>query len=464
MSQLQHDVLRARLGDDLKRELEWERCLLGSLRLTARNQGRHLFDPSGLALYSAQIDEIVARILAAPELREHVSSRGFEVTTTEMKLLRHSTEYACLTLLSQSDPAGVIRTRLSEACPTSQVWADAAPVVLDDESRHWLISHVLWLFASWMLDEVIDSNLQVDPSVYAATAQVLVELWDPLLLSGDMREARQQKIDGLRCLWQSHGVGEQYAQLTSTSMIAFLMCHENLARAGFSPREASLVCDWTTGYLDSLLSVREALRSLENSHCSFERFVAARQPNTAIDLPILFLLLWHGRALGISPQRICRITSELHPTQGNYRGWMRDAMIISGVGNDLVDVGRDLQAGSMNTVLCVYGEMYRKNPFEDAAQDEEGLRRAYRDVADRLNHMLDAMALDFREEHEAVEQRRSTLFHTRAEVLAVVTALVDTCFATVYSGFVCKRYREGAMDLVEALSAPARERAAGIGE
>lgn len=448
MSQLQHIVSRAHSHDHLDRELEWERCLLESLRLTKRNQARHLLDPSGLELYRARIDEIVAWILRDPELREHVSSRGFEVTSIEEKLLRHSAEYVFLTLLSQSDPTGVIRERLSNGCTPGQVWADAAPMALDSESRYWLISHILWLYAFWMLDDVIDSNLQVDPSIYATTAQVLLELWDPLCA------ARQQKIDGLRCQWQSYGVKEGHAQLISTSMVAFLMGHQNLARAGFSPRETSLVCDWTTGYLDSLLSVREALRSLEDRHCSFEQFVAARQPNTAIDMPILFLLIWHGRALGIPPQRICRISKELHPTQGNYRGWMQDAMRISGVGNDLVDVGRDLESRAMNTVLCVYGEMYRKNPFEDSTLDEAGLRRAYHDVAGRLNHMLDTMALGFREEHQAVEQRRSMVFQTRAEMLAAVTALVDTCFATMYAGFVCARYRQGAMELIDALSGP----------
>jgi hypothetical protein len=453
MSQLKRVIARPRSRDDLDRELEWERCLLESLRLTASNQARHLVEPSGLELYGAQIDEIIAWILETPEFRAHASRRGFEVTATEMKLLRHSTEYAFLILLSQSDPAGVIRKRLSEARGASQAWADAAPLALDGQSRHWLISHVMWLFASWVLDEVIDSNLQVDPSIYAATAQVLIELWDPRFLRSGMQEVGQQKIDALGSLWESHGVGEQHAQLISTSMVAFLMCHQNLARAGFSARESHLVCEWTTGYLDSLLSVRETLHSLASSRCSFEQFVTARQPNTAIDLPILFLLLWHGRALGVSPHRICRLASELHPTQGNYRGWMRDAMIISGIGNDLVDVERDLQAGSMNTVLCVYGEMYGKSPFDGPALDAEGVRRAYRDVAGRLNHMLEALALDFREEHEAVEQRQSALFHTRAELLAAVTALVDTCFATVYSGFVCARYREGATALIDALSA-----------
>jgi hypothetical protein len=180
-------------------------------------------------------------------------------------------------------------------------------------------------------------------------------------------------------------------------------------------------------------------------------------------MPILFLLLWHGRALGLSPQRIERIARELHPTQGNYRGWVRDAMIISGIGNDLVDVARDLREGSMNTVLCVYREMYRRNPFEDSARDDKELRRAYREVASRLNHMLDAMARDFLEEHAAVEQRRSALFHTRAEMLAAVTAIVDICFATVYAGFVCARYREGAMALIEALSGADAEQARAIG-
>lgn len=291
----------------------------------------------------------------------------------------------------------------------------------------------------------------------------MIELWDPQFFGGGMREARQQKLDALSSLWRSQGVGDRCVQLISTGLLAFLMCHENLTRAGFSPQEARLVCDWTTGYFDSLPSVREALRSLEENHCSFEQFVAARQPNTAIDMPILFLLLWHGRALGLSPQGIDRIASELHHKQGNHRGWVRDAMIISGVGNDLVDVARDLQDGSMNTVLCVYQEMYRRNPFEDSPLHGEGLCRAYRDVAGRLNRMLDALARDFLEEHEAVAQQRSTLFHTRAELLAAVTAIVDTCFTTIYAGFVCARYREGAMALIEALSGADAEQAPRIG-
>lgn len=437
---------------DLDRELEWERCLLESLRLTSRNQAKQLLDASGLELYSEQIDELVAWVMMAPMLCEHVSRRGFAVTEVENKLLRHSTAYAFLTLLGRSDPAGVIRVGLSESCTSTEAWLDAVPVVLDDQSRYWLTSLIMWLFAAWMLDDVIDSNLQVDPSVYTATSRVLVELWDPLFLCEDMKEARQQKLDELRRLWHSHGVGEQDAQLIATSMLTFLMCYENLAHAGFSPEESGLVCAWTTGFLESLPSVREALLSLASSQCSFEQFVAARQPNTAVDLPILFLLLWYGRALGVKPERICRIANQLHPTQGNYHGWIRDAMIISGIGNDLVDVRRDLPEKSMNTVLCVYGAMHRKNPFEAAALDEEGLRSAYRNVAGRFSHMLDTMLLDFRTELEEVKQGQSTVFQSREEMVAAIAALVDICFATVYSGFVCPRHREGAMELVDALS------------
>jgi hypothetical protein len=440
---------------DLDRELEWERCLLESLRLTSQNQAKQLLDASGLELYREQIDELVAWVLKAPMLCDHVSRRGYAVTAIEVGLLRHSTAYAFLTLLSRSDPAGVIRVRLREGCTSTNAWLDGVPVALADQSLYWLTSLIMWLFAAWMLDDVVDSNLQVDPSVYTATSRVLVELWDPLFLSEDMGEARHQKLAELRRLWSSHGVGERDAQLISTSMLTFLMCHENLAHAGFSPEETGFVCAWTTGFLESLPSVREALLSLANSHCSFEQFVAARQPNTAVDLPILFLLLWYGRALGIEPERICRIANRLHPTQGNYRGWIRDAMIISGIGNDLVDVRRDLPAKAMNTVLCVYGATHRKNPFEAAVLDAEGLRSAYQNVAGRFNHMLDAMLLDFRTELEAVERGQSALFHTRGEMLAVIAAIVDICFATVYSGFVCPRHREGAMELAQALSASA---------
>jgi len=281
-----------------------------------------------------------------------------------------------------------------------------------------------------------------------------------LFLREDMEEARQQKLEELRCLWHSQGVGERDAQLIATSMLTFLMCHENLAHAGFSPEESGLVCDWTTGFLESLPIVREALLSLANSQCSFEQFVAARQPNTAVDIPILFLLLWYGRALGINPERTRRIASELHPTEGNYRGWVRDAMIISGIGNDLVDVRRDLPEKSMNTVLCVYGAMHGKNPFEAGGLEEEGLRSAYRNVAGRLNHMLDAMLLDFRTELEGIQQGQSALFQSREEMVAATAALVDICFATVYSGFVCPRHREGAMELVAALSPAPHEQAA----
>jgi hypothetical protein len=446
---------------DPDRELAWEQCLLESLRLTSRNQARQLLDASGLELYSKQIDELVVWVLKTPMLCEHVARRGFAVTAIENNLLRHSTAYAFLTLLSRSDPAGVIRVRLRESCTSTQAWRDAEPVALDDQSRYWLASLIMWLFAAWMLDDVIDSNLQVDPCLYTATSRVLVDLWDPLFLCEHMREARQQMLDELRCLWRSHGVGERDAQLISTSMLTFLMCYESLAHAGFSPEESGLVCNWTTGFLESLPSVREALLSLANRQCSFEQFVAARQPNTAVDLPILFLLLWYGRALGIAPERICRVANQLHPTQGNYRGWIRDAMIISGIGNDLVDVRRDLPVNAMNTVLCVYGAMHRKNPFEAAAQDAEGLRGAYRNVAGRFNDMLDAMLLDLRTELEAARRGQSALFHTREEMLAVVAALVDICFATVYSGFVCPRHREGAMELVDALSAAPHEQAAG---
>lgn len=431
-------------------ELEWEIRLFESIRLTPANRGRHLLDRSGLEVHGREIDEIAGLVLDELVRAASPSLAGLEETAAA--LVRHSTQYAFLALLSRSDPDGTIRERLSQGRIRHSVWSRAVPAALDGPSRSWLVSYVFWLVACWLADEVIDANLHVDARVYGVTAYALFESWSMARTPGATCRVGARAGSALQALWRGQGVAERFTRLLCASMTAFRLCHEHLVRAGFSREDANIVRDWTIGYVRSIPQVQEALRALGQGRCSFEAFAETRCFDTAIDLPVLYLLLWHGRTCEIAPARVRGLAERLHPLRGDYQRWLRSAMIISGIGNDLVDVRRDLRGKSMNTVLCVYGATSGSDPFAASRVQEERMRAACREVAHRLNRMVEAMARDFRREVAQVERGQSPTFRTREELLATVTALVDTCFATVYAGFVCDRYREGAMDLVDALS------------
>ena len=457
MNSYSSGIYHGNFAMEVATELESELDLLESMRFTAQNQGLHFLDPSGLDLHQKQTEEFVASTLNIPILRRHIPVQGNVMRKTYMKLLRHSTEYAFLTLVNRVDHSGSIRSHFRRASTRAGArlgaWHDAQPLLLEGESKWWHSAHILWLLATWSADEVIDSNLDVDPALYTATTRVLVNLWTPQYSTQQGYDAVTYTCAQLKEMWEEQGTRKAYSTTLSIGMFTYLACYDCLIRAGSVSQETDRVRDWTVAWYENLHQVRKVLSSLAERGCSFQEFVGVRGPNTGTDVPVLFLLLWYGRSLGISPRRICEIADRLHPAGGNFRGWLRDIMIVSGVGNDLADVERNLQEKSLNAVLCVYGQRTGTNPFAGKGLEQVELRQAYWYVVERYNEMVDNLLAEFRDEYKRVELGQSELFRDHKELLLAITALVDMCFATVYSGFVCKRYRAGALELIDMLGA-----------